>query len=294
MDLEYPNLETHKRFFFKIVSDMNEYEKNICPTEEDLQKLKVTRADIFTFIERSWTFRIQNTSKFWANTQDNIALLKVTSYGDWWSNVGKKTRNMIRKAQKNGVVTLIVDPTEKLAEDICRIYNETPIRQGRAFSHFGQTAQSVKAEILSARKSSFIAGYFQGELVGFIQLIYGDDIAIVSQVLSLQKFWDKAINNALIAKTIEVCVAKQVQWIMYGRMGNHPSLDSFKRSNCFEKFSLTRYYIPLTRKGKFVTKLGLHKDLKDSLPEWLKKPLFPAFNWVSRTKTLVKLKFQKP
>jgi hypothetical protein len=56
---------------------------------------------------------------------------------------------------------------------------------------------------------------------------------------------------------------------------------------------LTRYYIPLTLKGKIILKLGLHKDLKDSMPQWLKKPLFPVFNWVSRIKTLIKLKFHK-
>jgi hypothetical protein len=142
--------------------------------------------------------------------------------------------------------------------------------------------------VLSARNCTFIGAFFQDELAGFIQLVHGDNVAIISQILSLQKYWDKAVNNSLVAKAVEVCAASQIQWVMYGRMGNHPSLDSFKQSNGFTKFSLTRYYIPLTRKGIAATALGLHRDFKDTLPQWLKNPLFPVFNWVSRTKMKIR------
>jgi hypothetical protein len=183
----------------------------------------------------------------------------------------------------------VVDPSEKLAKGVWRIYNETPIRQGRAFPHYGVPLRDVTAGVLSARGGTFVGAFFQDELVGFIQLVHGDNVAIISQILSLQKFWDKAVNNVLVAKAIEVCAAKQIQWVMYGRMGNHPSLDSFKQSNSFAKFSLTRYYVPLTKKGQIATSLNLHRELKDALPQWIKNPLFPVFNWVSRTKMKVRL-----
>jgi hypothetical protein len=79
---------------------------------------------------------------------------------------------------------------------------------------------------------------------------------------------------------------------MYGRMGNHPSLDKFKQNNGFIKFKLTRYYIPLTQKGKLATKLGLHRDIKDVLPQPIKYPLIPVYNWISRTKMKVKLRLK--
>ena len=63
---------------------------------------------------------------------------------------------------------------------------------------------------------------------------------------------------------------------MYGRIGNHPSLDKFKDNNGFVKFPMQRYYIPLTGKGRLAIRLGLHKELKDALPESLKNPLIPA------------------
>jgi hypothetical protein len=145
--------------------------------------------------------------------------------------------------------------------------------------------------VLSARNCTFIGAFFQDELAGFIQLVYGDKIAIISQILSLQRHSDKAVNNALVAKAVEVCGAKQAGWIMYGRMGNHPSLDNFKQSNSFTRYPLTRYYLPITRKGRIASKLGLHRELKDTLPQAIKSRLFPFYTWVSRTKMRARLRF---
>jgi hypothetical protein len=77
---------------------------------------------------------------------------------------------------------------------------------------------------------------------------------------------------------------------MYGRMGNHPSLDKFKQSNDFSRFPVTRYYIPLTMKGRIAIKLRLHREIKDVLPQSLKSPLIPLYNWISRSKTRIKLR----
>ena len=103
-------------------------------------------------------------------------------------------------------------------------------------------------------------------------------------MLSLKEYWNKAINNALIAKTVEICVNKQVKWLMYGRMGNHPSLDKFKHNVGFRKHSLVRYYIILSLKGKIAATMGIHRDLKDSLPSKITNSLLPVYNWISRLK----------
>ena len=258
------------------------------PTSRFFEKLAERGVDIFTFVERNWCCPISNPPSEWLKAEDNTALLQITPYDEWLAKVGKKTRNMIRKAEKSGLKVEVVKPSEQLAEGIWRIFNETPIRQGRAFSHYGVTLRDVKTFVRSAQNSTFIGAFLEGELVGFVQLIHGSQIAVISEILSLQEHWDKAVNNALLAKTMEVCAANKVPWLMYGRMGNHPSLDSFKENNGFSERKLTRYYVPLTRKGRVATKLGLHKQAKDALPQWLKGPLIPVFNWVSRTKTRVR------
>ena len=79
---------------------------------------------------------------------------------------------------------------------------------------------------------------------------------------------------------------------MYGRMGNHPTLDAFKQNNGFKQFLLTRYYIPLTEKGRIATKLRLHREIKDSLPTSIKYALIPVYNWISRNKMKIKLRLK--
>jgi CO dehydrogenase/acetyl-CoA synthase epsilon subunit len=289
IDEELENLAVRKKLFVKIARDVKEYEKDVYPTETFVEKLKEMNMDIFTFIERKWVHTIPQSPKSWCKANDNIALLQVKSYDEWWKNIGKKTRNMVRKAKKRGIMIKVSATDEKLVEGMCKIYNETPIRQGRAFPHYGVTLQTVKRRVRSAINSTSIAAYLEDELAGFIQLVHGDNITIISQILSLQKHWDKAVNNALLAKAVEVCASQQVKWLMYGRMGNHPSLDKFKQNNGFIRFSLTRYYVPLTAKGKLVAKLGLYKEAKDALPQLIKYNLIPVYNWISRTKTKMKL-----
>jgi hypothetical protein len=291
MEIELETLELRRKFFFTIARDMREYQWSIVPTGELVGRLRKRNVDVFTFIERKWCCPIESPSESWLRAEDNIGLLNVPSYDEWLKLIGKKTRNMVRKAEKSGVKTEVVEPNEKLAEGIWKIYNETPIRQERAFPHYGVSLQTVTRDVLSARNCTFIGAFFQDELAGFIQLVYGDKIAIISQILSLQRHSDKAVNNALVAKAVEVCGAKQAGWIMYGRMGNHPSLDNFKQSNSFTRYPLTRYYLPITRKGRIASKLGLHRELKDTLPQAIKSRLFSFYNWVSRTKMRARLRF---
>jgi hypothetical protein len=290
VDKEFETLVIRKKGFVRISSDSTEYMRDIVPTNTFIEKLGDRGIDIFTFIERKWCHTIPDPSNSWVKTGDNIALLRVKTYDEWWKNIGKKTRNMVRKAEKSGVKTEVVEPSEKLAEGIWKIYNETPIRQERAFPHYGVSAQTVTQSVSSAQNCTFIGAFFQDELVGFIQLVHGDKIAIISQILSLQKHSDKAVNNALIAKAVEVCVAKQFEWLMYGRIGNHPSLDKFKQSNGFSRFLLTRYYVPITKKGRIAVKMGLHREIKDVLPQPVKYPLIQLYNWISRNKMLIRLR----
>jgi len=287
VDTELATLVVQKRGFAKLARyvETKEYERDFIPTARLLEKLSERGLDIFTFLERKWCCPIANPSETWRRTEDNIALLNVATYSDWLERVGKKTRNMVRKAEKSGVKTEVVENNDRFAGGVWKVYNETPIRQGRAFPHYGKSLQTVKAIVNLGTNFTYIGAFFQDEMVGFLQLVIGDKIAIISQILSLQKHSDKAVNNALVAKAVEVCAEKQCRWIMYGRMGNHPSLDNFKQNNAFTKFSLTRYYVPTTGKGRIAMRLGLHKQVKDVVPQPIKGSLIPVYNWVSRNKT---------
>ncbi|MGA2386462.1 MAG: GNAT family N-acetyltransferase [Candidatus Bathyarchaeia archaeon] len=288
-DKELETLRVRKNAFARTAHDVREYERDVVPTEAFLENLSERDIDVFTFLERKWCCPIPNPSSNWVKSEDNVALLEVKDYQSWWSGVGKKTRNMVRRAEKNGVKVTVAEPNDQFAQGISKIYNETPIRQERAFSHYGEPLETVAGNMYAgAKNSTFIGAYLDGELVGFIQMLYGDNIAVVSQILSMQKHWDKALNNALLAKAVEVCASKGQRWLMYGRIGNHPSLDRFKESNGFVSYPITRYYVPLTWRGKVAIRLGLQREFKDALPQSLKKPLIPVMNWVSRRRTRLK------
>lgn len=289
MNNETGSLVVRRKIFFTIAHDSNEYLQNIVPTEDLIKELRKRRVDIFSFLERKWCCPIEKPSETWIAAEDNIGLLHITSYDDWKREIGKKTRNMIRKAEKMGVKADVAKANDKFAEGIWKIYNETPIRQGRGFPHYGISLETVKRNLLHYPDSVYIGAYLQGELVGFIHLILGDRLALISQLLSMQSCWDKAVNNALLAKAVEFCASNHSEWVMYGRMGNHPTLDGFKESNGFSRFQLTRYFLPLTAKGRLAIRLRLNRELKDSLPPSVKKSLFPIYNWVSRMRAIMTL-----
>ncbi len=293
VDPELDTISVSERVGIRIARDFREYEKSVKPTDDLIFKLDSRDMDIFTFVERKWCCPIANPPSPWSRTDDNIGLLEIKDCESWWSVIGKKTRNMVRKAEKSGVNVTVVDPSDKLAQGIWKIYNETPIRQDRAFSHYGESLETVTGNMYAAKTSTFIAANIGDELVGFIQILYGDDIAIVSNILTMLKHWDKSVNNAMIAKAVEVCASNGNRWLMYGRIGNHPSLDKFKENNGFVKYPISRYYIPITGKGRVAIRLSLHKELKDALPQSIKDPIIPIFNWVSRNKMRLKLARRK-
>jgi hypothetical protein len=293
VDKELETLRIRKKTSVKIAHDIKEYEKNIIPTDAFIEKLGERGIDIFTFLDRKWCCPIPNPPSTWIKADDNVGLLEIKDYDSWWNAVGKKTRNMVRRAEKSGINVTVVQPSEKFAEGVWKIYNETPIRQERAFPHYGESLETVAGNMFAAQNSTFIGAFLQDELVGFIQIIYGDNIAVISQILSMQKHWDKAVNNVLLAKAVEVCASNGRRWLMYGRIGNHPSLDRFKGSNGFVRFPITRYYVPITRKGRLAVRLGLHREFKDALPQSMKYPLIPVLNWASRNKMRLKLRLSK-
>jgi len=281
-DIEY--LIRRKKINFTIARDSREYATDIFPNIAYIESLKNSGVDIFTFIKRNWLYSPINPKNTWKIAEDNIAILHIKNYDYWWNIIGKKTRNMIRKAKKNAVVTYKVIPNIALAKEIWMIYNETPIRQNRAFPHYGIKLENVSKKVVSSADHIFVGSYFENKLVGFAELIIGENIAIISQLLSLQKYWNKAINNSLIAELVKICIDRKVEWLMYGRIGNHPSLDKFKHNNGFNKFSVTRYYIPINLKGKLAIKMGLHQNLKDLIPKKLLYFILPIYNWISRFK----------
>jgi len=261
--------------FLTVSHPRDEWLRDFVPT---LEAIKLQNVDIFTFWQRfpdvtpHYDYRME-----W----DNVAVLEVKSFEDWWERVGKKTRNMVRKAEKSGVKVRIVEPNNEFFDGVTRIFNEKPIRQGKRFPHYGKTLIDVKkgyANCLDQTQNTFIGAYHESELIGFIHLIHTDKYSIMSNILCFEKHLDKAPMNALIAKAVKICSEMGVKYLIYEKMGGG-SLGEFKRHNGFVKRLVPRYYIPLTLKGKVGLALNLHHGWRGLIPERLKPTLRVMRGW---------------
>lgn len=229
------------------------------------------RIDLFTFLER-WQ---HSSPRFpYPMVWDNFATLPISSFDAWWSQqVDAKTRNMVRKAEKKGVVVREVPFNDALVEAIWEIYNESPVRQGRRFVHYGKDLETVrKAEATYLDYSFFLGAFVEQKMIGFTKLVCDQSRtqAGVMNFVAMIKHRDKAAANALIAHAVRVCAARGISSIVYSNFayGNKQldSLSDFKKNNGFQQIDVPRYYVPLTRAGSIAFRLGLHKKLRECLP----------------------------
>jgi hypothetical protein len=239
------------------------------------------KPDILTFWQR--LPEIEPKYSFYME-RESIAALRIESY-DYWLNKQIKgtTRNMIRKSQKAGVEVKEADFDDDFVRGMVKIFNETPTRQGRRFWHYGKDFETVKSQFSRfIFREDLIGAYYRNELIGFVMLGNAGRYGVIGQIISMVSHRDKATNNALIAKSVEICVRKKLPYLVYAFWANS-SLADFKRHSGFEEVKLPRYFVPITQKGKFALRLGLHRGWKAAVPDQIKKPLKQIrqtwYNW---------------
>jgi hypothetical protein len=266
------------------VHDEEVFEQDVVTDPElYLNELKIRRcgADLFTFRQAISAPKPQYHYPFeW----DNAAVIGISSYQNWWTNRPSSVKGAIKKSQKIGISVRSVPFDDDLVKGICAIYNESPVRQGRRFWHYGKSFDQVQTETShSLKNSEFIGAYFEGELVGFAKLLYVGSVADIVLILSRQKYRSA---NVLLAKAVELCAQRGISSLVYARFQygkkRHSSLTDFKRRNGFEKVAYPRYYVPLTSKGKIAARLKLYRDWKDVLPESVSSALLMARAYILR------------
>lgn len=244
------------------VKNMKEFISNL--------KQSRNRIDIFTFCQKPPDIVPKyNYYMEW----DNLAVIPITNYDEWWTKrLPHNTRKNVRRAYKKGLTVKVVELDDELIKGMTTIYNESSIRQGRAYLHYGKDFNTIKKEISTyLTNSDFICAYHNDELIGFIKLVYVGHIAQIMQIISKIKHQDKRPTNALIAKAVEICVEKKMDYFVYGQYvyGNktESTIIDFKVRNGFEMMKLPRYYIPISPLGEIGIKLKIHKGIKNLIPE---------------------------
>jgi hypothetical protein len=225
-------------------------------------------ADLFTFWQRPPNTEPQFP---YYHEWDSIAVLQVSTYEHWLKKqINSKTRNMLTKAEKKGVVVRPATFDDDFVRGMVAIFNESPIRQGKPFWHFGKDFETIKKEFSRFLfREQLFGAYLDEELIGFIFLVDAGHIAMLGQIISTIGHRDKSPNNALIAKAVEVCADRGVPFLAYALWPAPGSLRDFKKHNGFECVNLPRYYVPLTLKGRLALKMKLHKGASARIPEGL-------------------------
>ena len=230
------------------------------------------RIDLFTFIQK-----LPHTSSNYSFPMewDNVAALPVSTFDHWWTRqINDKTRNMVRRAEKKGVTVRVVPFDDAFVQGISAIYNESPIRQGRSFWHYGKDLEVIRRENATfLDRSVFIGAFLRESMIGFAKLVSDEaqGQAGLMQILSMIQHRDKAPTNALIAQAVRSCAERGIPYLVYAKFTygdkQRDSLSDFKQYNGFQRIEVPRYYIPLTRTGWVALRLGLHHRLADHIPE---------------------------
>ncbi|MEE9304028.1 MAG: hypothetical protein V3U84_09590 [Thiotrichaceae bacterium] len=265
---------TVSRGLLTVVRLEDEWYEDIEDPQAVIQALKENidfKPDLFTF----WQRMPDTEPKYAFHTEwEEIAVLPVETYDHWWKNkIKSRIRNLIRKAEKAGVEIRETAYDDDFVHGMTAIFNEAPVRQGRKFWHYGKDFETVKSQFSRYLfREHMIGAYYQGEMIGFMMLGNAGKFGLTGQIISSLKHRDKSINNAMIAKAVEVCEKRKLDYLIYLFWSND-SLAEFKRRCGFEKTIIPRYFVPLTQKGKLALKYGAHRGWKEMLPESLKDEL---------------------
>jgi hypothetical protein len=227
--------------------------------------------DLFTFWQRVPDLELHHA---FHTEWEELAVLPIQSYEHWWKNqIKSRVRNQIRKAEKEGLVVKEVPYDDDFVRGMTAIFNESPVRQGRPFWHYGKSFETVKMQFARyVHRERMIGAYFDGQLVGFIMLANAGRFGLTGQIISSLKHRDKSPNNALIAKAVEVCAQQGLGYLIY-LFWSEDSLAEFKRRCGFEPVRVPRYWVPLTFKGRLALATGLHSGWKSLIPARLKARL---------------------
>ena len=256
--------------FVKTVSLKNEWQEDISNPEEVIRTLKAlpARIDILRF----WQRIPETEPKYdYYHEWRQVAAIPISDYKNWWDNqINYNTRRLVRKSAKLGVDIREAQLDDQLVLGIMGIFNESPVRRGKPFRHYGKEFDTVKKEMAAdLDESVFITAYYESELIGFIKLLVADRYAMVTMILDKKSHRDKTPVNGMLAEAVKMCAERRIPFLTYTlwRRGGHAY---FQERNGFQKIPVPEYYVPLTVKGRLALRLRLHKGLKNMLPEAVK------------------------
>jgi hypothetical protein len=211
------------------------------------KKLRVKKM-VFSYLE---TDRVQEIislnlcQKLYSQQWHKASIMKVDkSYEEVWQKVyDSKTRNMVRKSQKE-LEFRIINILDYVGDAVDCTWSK-PERHGSVMPVYYRDEglfrqrQTQIAEILGQQAISFGA-FYKGKMIAYINTIRSYHEAIISNLLSHAKYWQYAPNNGLFDFMIQYyCKDEGINQLMYSFDGV-PEVDRFKKSVGFRAIPVVR------------------------------------------------------
>ena len=267
--------------FLKIARLRHEWCDFVDDPETFIRQLRggSTKASVFTFVSE---IDDRHLALPYQKEMNSVAVLPVSTFDEWWRDLGNKKRNQIRKAEKSGIQLRIVQLDAAFADGVESIYSETKIRQGRRFYHYGKKSPELKEELGSVLDRCLLVGaYYQQELVGFMKLYEGRNVLRAINIIAKVKHRDKCVMDALIAKGVELCGQRGIHQLHYGSWTDG-GVGAFREKHGFQRLEVPRYFVPLTFMGRVMLMLNLHRPARQRLPRsWTRQLMMIRTKWNS-------------
>ncbi|MFZ4649365.1 MAG: glycosyltransferase [Rubrivivax sp.] len=255
-------------------------------------------ADLFSFRTQGPAAPLRLADHPWRIDPDNLACIDVRDVPAWWEGLPQQTRKNVRRAAKKDLVVRVAPFDEAFARGIQRVYDETPIRQGRPFWHHGKSLEAVQRENATfLDRAVFIGAWVGEEFVGFIKAVRVGRTLRIMQILALVSEQDRRPTMALIAHAVELAHRSGLDTLVYDKMVYGNKFDSpmteFKRRMGFRAVPDPRCTVALTWRGRVALALGLHRRWQDRLPGPIVDRVLRLRRWALAQAAQVRLPFSK-
>ena len=229
---------------------------------------RIVCADIFSFTQK---LPATQPKYSYYMEWESVAAIHLVTYKQWWEGLPQETRKNVRRAQKRGVAIKVKEFDDDLLEGLREVNNDSPMRQGMRNAYYGLTLKETKDRYSEfVGRCDFICAYSGDEMIGFLHLVYREDVAAILNLTTKPSHFDKRPANALMAKAVEICDVRGIPYISYGlyNYGNKrvSSLREFKIRNGFQEIPVPRYFIPISLWGRLFMRAKLHRGLIGILP----------------------------
>ncbi len=170
----------------------------------------------------------KNLKQFSESISSTYLVSVVFDEEQMWKKITSRCRNMIRKAQKNNVRIINVEPASKILDFYYSMLEDTLARRGAKVYHSKDFFEELFKKFYP-ENLLFLASEVNGKIASMGIFLYNQNLVIYLSGASLPEYNKYAPNNLLHWEVIKFAIKNKISYYDLGGRGI-PSIDKFKES----------------------------------------------------------------